>query len=191
MKNNRNGQAAVLSNLDYSKIRRQIKSQKYKLLFDIARYTGERWGAIIQLRKDDVYQIDTPRDYITFRAATRKASPEGKRVTRQVPVNSTLRDSLASYSPENGYLFPSRSKPNQHITFRNADFILRRAVKQAGLIAKGISPHSTRVTFITKLHEEGVDIYTIQQITGHQDLKALARYINTSPDRIKNAINLI
>ena len=62
---------------------------------------------------------------------------------------------------------------------------------KAGLAAKGISTHSTRVTFITKLHEQGTDIYTIQQITGHKDLKALAGYINISPDRIKNAINLL
>ncbi|WP_088243872.1 tyrosine-type recombinase/integrase [Calothrix rhizosoleniae] len=192
MKNNGSGKAAMLSNLDYSKIRKNIINEKYKILFDIAWYTGERWGALVQLRKNDIYQKDgTPKDYITFRARTRKASPDGTQQTRQIPVNETLWNLLNSYSPKDGYLFPSRNYPEQHITLRNADSILRKAVAKAGLAAKGISTHSTRVTFITKLHEQGTDIYTIQQITGHKDLKALAGYINISPDRIKNAINLL
>ncbi|PHK08041.1 hypothetical protein VF09_21760, partial [Nostoc linckia z9] len=47
MKNDREGQAAILTNADYSKIRSKIISRKYKLLFDLAWYTGERWGAIV------------------------------------------------------------------------------------------------------------------------------------------------
>ena len=40
-----NGSILEMSNEDYSKIRKQIKSKKYKLLLDLAWYTGERWGA--------------------------------------------------------------------------------------------------------------------------------------------------
>ncbi|WP_088243947.1 tyrosine-type recombinase/integrase [Calothrix rhizosoleniae] len=192
MKNNRSGKSAVLTNSDYSKIRKNIISQKYKILLDIAWYTGERWGALVQLRKSDLYQDNgKPKSHITFRARTRKASTDGTRKTRQIPINETLWNVLNSYSPKDGYLFPSKSHTETHITLRNADQVLRKAVAKAGLEAKGISTHSTRVTFITKLHEQGIDIYTIQQITGHKDLKALAGYINISPDRIKNAINLL
>ncbi len=192
MKNNRSGQSAVLTNLDYSKIRRNIIKERYRILLDIAWYTGERWGALIQLRKSDLYQDDgTPKSHITFRARTRKASPDGTQRTRQIPINQTLWSILNNYSPENGYLFPSRRNVEKHITLRNADQVLRKAVANAGLGAKGISSHSTRMTFITRLHEQGIDIYTIQQITGHKDLKALAGYINISEDRIKNAINLL
>ena len=67
-KNNRSGKAATLTNSDYSKIRRNIKTAKYRLLLDLAWYTGERWGALIQLRVSDVYNSDgSPRDVITFR----------------------------------------------------------------------------------------------------------------------------
>ncbi len=93
MKNNRNGQAAVLSDADYSKIRKQIRSQKYKLLLDLAWYTGERWGALVKLQLLDVYNLDgTPSEYINFRARTRKATPNGKRQTRQAShtVYSTI-----------------------------------------------------------------------------------------------------
>lgn len=190
MKNNRNGQAAILSDLDYSKIRKQIRSRKYKLLLDIAWYTGERWGAIVQLKIEDVYNVDgTPRQYITFRARTRKATPDGKRRTRQLPVHSVLHESLESYSPESDcvWLFPCRQEDGP-ISFRSADMILRAAVQKAGLDAKGISTHSTRRTFITNLAKKGIGLATIKKITGHSDLKVLAAYIEVSDEDTKRAI---
>ena len=193
MKNNRNGQAAILSNTEYSKIRNQIKSQKYKLLLDLSWYTGERWGALVKLRIEDVYNPDSStREYITFRARSRKATPDGKRKTRQVPVHPILAESLLSYKADSDspWLFPTRdgSKP---ITSRWADAILRKAVDRAGLVVKGISTHSTRRTFITKLHRNGTDLYTIKQITGHQDFKSLERYVEIDSDRVKGAINAL
>lgn len=192
MKNNRNGQSAVLSDVDYSKIRKQIKSRKYKLLLDLAWYTGERWGALVQLTIADCYNPDgTVRGEITFKANTRKASPDGKRQTRQVPVHPVLAESLQNYTTEDSvWLFPSR-EGDKPISIRWADQILRAAVERAGLDAKGISTHSTRRTFITKLHSAGVDLYTIQRITGHRDLKCLGRYVEISADRIKGAINAL
>ncbi len=190
MKNNRSGQAAILSNTDYSKIRNQIKSQKYKLLLDLAWYTGERWGALVKLKVEDCYNLDgSPRQYITFRAATRKATPDGKRKTRQVPVHTILAESLLSYKldSDSEYLFPS-CDGDKPISVRWSDRILRAAVDRAGLISKGISTHSTRRSFITKLHRNGCDLYTIKQITGHQDFKSLERYVEIDCDRVKGAI---
>ncbi|MEH1785885.1 MAG: tyrosine-type recombinase/integrase [Nostoc sp.] len=190
MKNNRNGQAATLTDADYSKIRKQIRSRKYKLLLDIAWHTGERWGAIVQLRIEDAYYSDgTPREYITFRARTRKASPNGQRKTRQVPVHPVLYESLKSYSPESksDWLFPCREE-DAPIGLRWADKILRAAVEKAGLDAKGISTHSTRRTFITSLAKKGIGLATIKKITGHTDLKVLGAYIEISDEDVKNAI---
>ena len=190
MKIDRNGQAAVLTTEEYSKIRKQIKSQKYKLLLDLAWFTGERWGALVQLLIEDVYNPDlTPREYVNFRAKTRKATPDGKRQTRQVPIHPTLTDSLQAYKPETNsvWLFPNRdgTKP---ITVRWADMILRSAVERLGLEAKGISTHSTRRSFITQLHKNGTDLYTIKKITGHCSFQALERYVEINSDTIKGAI---
>jgi integrase/recombinase XerD len=193
MKNNRNGQAAVLSDMEYSKIRKQIKSQKYKLLLDLAWYTGERWGALVKLQVADVYNGDgSPREYINFRARSRKATPDGKRKTRQVPVHPILAESLLSYKADSDsvWLFPNRDG-TKAISSRWADAILRKAVERAGLVVKGISTHSTRRTFITKLHRNGTDLYTIKQITGHQDFKSLERYVEIDSDRVKGAINAL
>jgi integrase/recombinase XerD len=190
LKTDRHGQACLLSDADYSKIRKQIKSRKYKLLFDLAWYTGERWGALVQLRLDDCYNPDgSPRDYINFRARTRKATPDGKRATRQVPVLKVLFESLrANLDNSTSIWMFAVSTGDKPITLRWADMILRAAVDKAGLSAKGISTHSTRRSFITKLHRNGTDLYTIKKITGHKDFKALERYVEIDSCSVKGAI---
>ena len=195
MKNNRHGQAAIISDSDYAKIRKQITSRRNRLLLDIARYSGERWGALIQLQVEDVFDDDgQPRSWLTIRASTRKASPDGKRTTRQLPTHPQLKEILEGYNRTDAgskWLFESPIKPGQHITLRAADFAFRAAVDLAGLSHKGYSTHSTRRTFITRLHERGVDIHTIQRITGHSDLKSLIRYIDIDPDRISKALAVL
>lgn len=189
MKVGGHGQGAIISDSDYAKIRKQLSS-KYRLLLDLARYTGERWGALVQLRVDDVFDSTLkPRSHILFRASTRKASPDGKRRTRTCPVHPELKELLERYSPpKEGYLFPGRDG-HGHITLRAADYIFRGAVETAGLGHKGYSTHSTRRTFITRLYERGVDLHAIQQLTGHRDLKSLLRYVEANPDRLVKALS--
>jgi integrase/recombinase XerD len=193
MKNNRHGQAAILSHSDAAKIRKQLKSDSHKLFFDIARYTGERWGAIAQLQVGDVYAdpvLCLPHEQITFRASTRKASPTGKRHTRQVPIHPELRDLLMAHNPPiqgSAWLFPSPTA-DRPITFSAADKWLRAAVRGAGLEGKGISTHSTRRTLITRLANKGTAIRVIQAITGHADIKVLSRYIEVTPDQVREAL---
>lgn len=195
MKNNRHGQSAIISDADYVKIRKQIISKRNRLLLDIARYTGERWGALIQLQIEDVFgNDDQPHSWLTIRASTRKASPDGKRSTRQMPLHPQLKEILEGYhlpNPRSKWLFESPIRPGEHITLRAADFAFRAAVDLAGLSHKGYSTHSTRRTFITRLHERGIDIHTIQRITGHTDLKSLIRYIDIDPDRISKALAVL
>lgn len=194
MKNNRHGQAAIISEIEYQKIRKSLRSKKYKLLLDIARFTGERWGAIVQLRIEDLFDgTGNPLGEITFPAGIRKADTKGKRHTRQVPVHPALHEILAAYRPtvNNGWLFESRICPGTHITLRAADLLFRGAVEEANLAHKGFSTHSTRRTFITRLWEAGVDLHTIQLLTGHKDPKALIRYIEADPNRITKALALL
>ena len=193
VKRNGHGQSAIISDIDYGRIRKALKAKKSKLLLDIARYTGERWGALIQLQVEDVFDLDgKPRDYITFRASIRKAAPDGKRQTRQVPTHPHLKELLEGYpSPASGYLFESPIIAGKPISLRAADFMFRAAVYQAGLDHRGYSTHSTRRTFISSLYERGIDIHTIQKITGHSDLKSLVRYIDIHPDRIIAAVSVL
>lgn len=194
MKVNRYGQGEIISDLDYVKIRQKFKNPKYELLLDIARYTGERWGAIVQLSVSDVFDENwNPRSHITFRAWTTKADPKGNRYTRQVPTHPLLKEKLAAYryTEATAWLFPNPLDLSSHISLRAADLKLRDAIARADLRGKGYCTHSTRRTFITRLWEKGIDIHTIQLITGHKDIKSLVRYIQADPARVSKAIALL
>ena len=192
-KNNRNGQAEILSDAELDRIFKQLKSRDHKLFFSIARYTGERFGAIAKLKISDVYD-STCRvlPEITFPASIRKGSPDGSRSTRQAFVFPRLGEALAAYRPtecDRLWLFPSIIKDGQCITWKAADNWLRRAVAAAGLSHRGISGHSLRRSFITKLYESGMDIHNIQQITGHKSLSVVQLYIGKNPAKLKESLS--
>lgn len=191
---NRFGQAYKLSDREILEIRRNLRHPHQKLFLDIARFTGERWGSLVQLSVNDVYEnpaASIPRPEITFQARTRKATPDGRRITRQVPMHPDLQESLSKYTPPlSGYLFPGH-RGNEHLTFDAAEKFLRFAVMRAGLGGKGISTHSFRVTVITNLFERGGDLPTIKQFTGHSTIQNLERYVAKNTDRLKAVVGLL
>lgn len=187
-KNNRFGQAEILSDSDYARIFKQISNPSHRLLLSIARFTGERWGAIVQLRVRDCYDESThrtPQTEITFRASTRPASPYLTRTTRQVPVHPLLRDELERFHrPGSDWLWPRARFPSKHVTFQAADRWFRLAVARAGLEARGIATHSTRRTLITNLSSSGVSLPVLRKITGHLRDRVLLRYIEVDPAQV-------
>jgi integrase/recombinase XerD len=88
------------------------------------------------------------------------------------------------------WLFPNRTG-EKSICLRWADMMLRSAVEKAGLGSRGISTHSTRRSFITNLANKGGSLAKIKQLTGHTDLKVLARYIEVTDDDLKRTIALL
>jgi integrase/recombinase XerD len=186
MKKDRFGQATPINFEMYRKIREGFLEEHHKLFFDIAYYTGERWGAIAQLRINDVYSsIGTPLETITYRKNTRK-----DKVTRQVPIAKMLSTRLAAYTPAGGvWLFPSPDNDRKPITTRAMDFALRRAIKRSGYTGLGISTHSTRRGFITQLHQNGISVKVIQELTGHKSLAVLSRYIAVSEEQKLAAVS--
>lgn len=196
-KNNRFGQAEILSDTELDRIFKHLKSREHKLFFAIARYSGERFGAIAKLKISDVYDDDlNPLEELTFPANVRKASPNGDRSTRQVIVFERFAEALALYKPKNLdrdsiWLFPSSIKEGQPITWSAADKWLRAAVDRAGLSHRGISGHSLRRSFITKLYESGMDIHQLQQVTGHKSVAVLQKYIGKNPVKLRQSMTKI
>lgn len=189
MKIHGHGQATPINEFFYKKIRKCFITPAHKLIFDFGYYTGERWGAILQLKVEDVY-LDpakrVTREDVNFRKATRK-----DRQTRQVPMHPELAMRLRSYKCETeGWLFPSLVKPGSHLSLRAADRALRRAVERAGLEDDGFSTHSTRRGFITDLYAKFKDVKLIQALTGHKSLAVVSRYIEVSEEQRRQAIAL-
>ena len=70
-----------------------------------------------------------------------------------------------------------------------ADHLLRVACEKVGL--KGVSTHSFRRTALTQMHNTGVPLRHIQEISGHRNLGTLQRYLEVSTEQKERAIAFI
>jgi site-specific recombinase XerD len=67
----------------------------------------------------------------------------------------------------------------------------RRAVVRAGLDPALVTPHVMRHTAITALVKAGIDLPTIQKISGHKTLSMVLRYTHVHGLHIDQAIRAI
>ena len=136
--------------------------------------TGIRRAELVQLRVED---IDSERMVIHIRGKGRK--------DRTLPLSPRLLDSLRQYARGmklGTYLFPGmshRRRVDRPVSTKTVWHACREASERAG-IRKRVSPHSLRHSYATHLHEDGVDLYTIQLLLGHSDLKHTTVYLHLS-----------
>ena len=189
MKNNRSGQAKIWTPHVIGLMRENLNSPAQKLIFEISLFTGERMGAIVQLKVSDVYQSDgIPNKFITFRSSTRKSSKHGQAKTRQVLIHKHLREVLRAYNhPTFGYLFPSNSLA-AHITRRAVDTYWRKILYRHGL--SGYSTHSSRRWVINQFRRKGVGIMTIAETMG-MTVNTVRHYCDNDPDACSRAISVL
>ena len=70
-----------------------------------------------------------------------------------------------------------------------ADKILRDTCKRVKL--EGVSTHSFRRTALTMMSSAGIPLRVIQEISGHNDLGTLQRYLEVSPEQKRKAVAVI
>ena len=91
-----------------------------------------------------------------------------------------------------GWIFPSL-RPGLsrlgHRTHMGRPF--QRAVIRAGLDPKMVTPHVMRHTAITNLVQSGVDLPTIQRISGHKTLAMVLRYTHVHGRHIDRAVSVL
>lgn len=186
MKQDRHGQAKVLSATEIEALFLALESARDKALFGVCLYTGCRISEACSLLTEDVYA--RPGELLPT-LTIRRANTKGKVATRQIPIHSQLRDYLLQYQPGQVYLFPGRHRHHGHLNPRSADAILREAIQRAGLV--GVSTHSFRRTALTQLSAAGVPLRVIQEISGHRSLAVLQRYLEVGPGQVASAIQAL
>jgi integrase/recombinase XerD len=180
MKINRHDQAKVLTPDEIAQLFTiGLTHERDRALFGICLYTACRINEACSLFTADVFGArGEVRERITFR----RDSTKGKQATRSIPVSGDLGELLAGYQSSKTYLFPGRHGRG-HLNPRSADAILREAYGRLDI--EGASTHSFRRTAITQMHNAGVPIKHIQEISGHKTLAALQRYVEvTERDKV-------
>ena len=144
---------------------------------------GLRVGELVGLNVQDIRE-DTMR-------VLGKGSKE-----RQLYLNEACLEALSAYlavrpEPKNELrhrdaLFVSRNKTR--LTTRAVENIVHKAVTQAGLDPK-YSPHKLRHTAATLMLNNGVDVRTLQDVLGHENLGTTQIYTHISDANRKMAVD--
>ena len=178
-----NGQGKVLTAAELERLFNDgFVRGRDRTLFAICLFTGCRISEALALQVTDIKNKT-----ITFRKSTTK----GKLKTRTIDIPKPLKQYLDEYHPKdnpyNQHLFPSRQ--GKALSRSSADKILRAACKRIGV--EGVSTHSFRRTALTQMHNAGIPLRHIQEISGHNDLGTLQRYLEVSPEQRKQAVSVI
>lgn len=114
----------------------------------------------------------------------------GKRqAERLVPLNEQARRIIGIWrnirKTESPWLFPSPTDASKPIA---PDLVRKewRRVRPEGM--EEVTPHTLRHTFCTGLLEADVDLKTVQELAGHQNLATTQRYLHPSNERKMNAV---
>ena len=146
--------------------------------------TGMRHAEILAARFD---KIDFGR--------MRLFVPEAKAGQREQPITPELAKMLQAERDMredcNGWIFPSSHKDSGTGHRARMDNAFRDAVIRAGLDHELVTPHVMRHTAITALVQAGVDLPTIQKISGHKSLAMVLRYAHVHGHHIDRAIGAI
>ena len=183
MKIDRHGQAKILSQSEIQLLFNQgLLTDRDRALFGICLYCCCRINEACTLNVNDVYSKGKVRPELLIR----KGNTKGKLATRSIPVIDDLRVLLITYQhPERGYLFPGRWGKG-HINSDSAARILREAMERVGI--EGGSTHSFRRTGLTQLSNAGIPLRVIQEISGHNNLEQLQKYLEVKPEQVRGAV---
>jgi integrase len=132
-------------------------------------HTGLRVRAeALQLRWEDV---DMHRGLLTVQAAYAK---NGR--MRSIPLNSVVRTALGQL------------KRTEDVVFSHGS--IGRAFRKACAIAgiKGVTPHTLRHTFASRLVMSGADLRTVQELGGWQTIAMVERYSHLSREHKAKAV---
>jgi integrase len=148
----------------------------------VALHTSMRHSKILAIWRDD---IDFEMQVIWI--------PKAKAGAREQPITTELAGYLAQrikmLPPGCSWIFPSpASRTGRVHTIRKA-FV--RSVVRAGLDPDQVTPHILRHTSVTHLVQAGVDLPTVQRISGHKTLAMVARYAHQNGAHIQKATHAL
>ena len=144
--------------------------------------TGLRLDELTQLEKGD---INLEEEYVRVRG---KGDKE-----RLVPLTETTIKALQTHLERMLPRAPEIKKVflNQHgypITTRGVQMVFDRICGAANLIKKGLSPHKLRHTCLALLYREDVDLMTLKELAGHDDIGSTEIYAHVDMGDVRKAV---
>lgn len=147
--------------------------------------TGARLGELIKVREDSFVTIRgaTYVEFVDRKASdhlavplTRRAEEAGRRLVASTYWRKRVRGARKSDK--------RRDSAQSWVTHRFAEIR-----DHAGL--KDVTAHTLRHTFGSRLVQRGVDIFKVQKLMGHADIRMTMRYAHLAPAHLGDAIQVL
>lgn len=168
------GRIRFLTAEEETKLRAALASRPWaEQQFDVALHTGMRKGEQFSVTLD---QVDLRNKYIHLNETKNGSSRYVHLNSEAMRVLTELKHQhqFLKLSPEST-LFTSRKKQ----PMSNPREWFRSVCEEAGI--EGVTWHTLRHTFASRLVMAGVDLKTVQELMGHKTIAMTARYAHLSP----------
>lgn len=168
----------IMRVLDKEEIKQLIDASSgyLKSIIILALNTGMRKGEILNLRWND---IDFIEDYIYIKQSK-------SNVTRKIPMNSVVRNTLKSIKRENDFIFHSSKTGTRFTDFFRS---FKTACRKVGIT--DLRFHDLRHTAATLMVMGGIDLVTVSQILGHSTIQMTMKYAHPTPENKRHAVNVL
>ena len=147
-----------------------------RLLLEILYATGMRIGELEKVKLKDVNLYDNSIK-ILGKGNKERIVYFGDYAREILDMYLNMRDDSCTY-----LFISNRYNP---LSAREARYIIDKLVKKACLNTK-VSPHMLRHSFATHLLNEGCDLLSVQELLGHESLRATQIYTHVTNDRLKD-----
>ncbi len=163
------------------RVRLQLEGRKRDLaLFNLAIDSKLRGCDLVALRVDDVYVGGRVRDRATV-IQRKTGKPVQFEITEQ--TRSAIRDWLSEFDLRGKrHLFPSRFRPQPHLSTRQYARIVHAWVESAGLDSSAYGTHSMRRTKAAQIYRKTGNLRAVQLLLGHAKLESTVRYLGIEVD---------
>lgn len=199
-------QIEVLTVDEQAKYMHALEKENKRMLLLTILYSGMRVGEVIALKWKNV---DLDKGTITICESYKhvkqydykgdgtyiidKKEPKTQKGNRVIPIPKFLSTELKNYqlaTPKNaeGLVFcSSRGTPLLYNRINDAN---KRVCKEAGINSMGL--HALRHTYATRAIENGIDVKTVSELLGHEDIETtLNLYVHPTDDTKRQAADIL
>ena len=186
-------QARTLSDRELQRLLDYTSQTKFarrnRAIILLTHLAGMRIGEVAAVRYADVITSDGKVRSEIFLSANQTKGSKSREVLLSERMQAELASYLISYpckDPKKPLFATMRA---DGFTSNTLTHIVNGLYRQTGL--DGATSHSGRRGFLTKLSEKGVSVRVMMQLAGHSAMSTTQKYIDTRPDILRNAVELL
>ena len=187
-------QAKVLSDKELKKVIDYIEafdrhSERNRAIILLTHYCGMRVSEVASLFVSDIVNDKGEINEVIHLTANQTKGTESRRVFVSKKAKQALKRYLQSNLSviQQSYLFQTQKSKRFNTTALIT--LIKRLYERVGIV--GVSSHSGRRTFITKLATSGISVRVIAEAVGHSSIATTQRYIDVNDGLISNAVERI